>query len=131
LYDVSVPHLYQQFIVASRGKDVRVIVVGGQAVAAMQRESDTDFRANIELGGHGYQIDLPDSFKRAAERCAEILKLDFCGVDILYGENDEPIICEVNSNALVGRIQRTTGINIAKLYADYICEQMAITTPGT
>lgn len=26
------------------------------------------------------------------------LGLDFAGVDLMFGENDEPIFCEVNSN---------------------------------
>ena len=41
-------HLFQKMIASSRGRDVRVIVIGGKAVCAMQRTSKTDFRSNIE-----------------------------------------------------------------------------------
>ena len=47
------PHLYQRYVKNSSGEDIRIIVVGGKAVAAMKRKNKGDFRANIELGGVG------------------------------------------------------------------------------
>ena len=44
------PHLYQRYVKNSSGEDIRIIVVGGKAVAAMKRKNNGDFRANIELG---------------------------------------------------------------------------------
>lgn len=120
------PYLLQQFIRSSKGRDVRVIVIGGKAVAAMQRVSQTDFRANIELGGQAQTIELPQSFKEMAEKAAKVLELDYCGVDLLFGENGEPILCEVNSNAFFGAIERVTGINIGRLYAQYIVDTIYI-----
>ncbi len=118
------PHLFQEFIKNKSGTDVRVIVVGGKAVASMERVSDKDFRSNVALGGKCVQIDLPDKFKKTAEKCADILKLDYCGVDLLYGENEEPIVCEVNSNAFFFGIEKATGVNVAKLYAEYIISRL-------
>ena len=46
------PFLYQEYIEESKGKDVRLQVVGDNVVAAMYRYSDNDFRANITAGGH-------------------------------------------------------------------------------
>ena len=37
--------------------------------------------------------------EKLAIKTCQVLGLDFAGVDILFGENDEPIVCEVNSNA--------------------------------
>lgn len=45
------PFLYQKFIAASAGVDVRLQVVGTEVVAAMKRRSKTDFRANLSNGG--------------------------------------------------------------------------------
>lgn len=50
------PHLYQRYVKNSSGEDIRIIVVGGKAVAAMKRKNKGDFRANIELGGVGENI---------------------------------------------------------------------------
>ena len=113
-------HLFQKMIVGSKGRDVRVIVIGGKVVCSMLRVSDTDFRSNIELGGIGQPFDLPQSFKEIAEKVAEVLSLDYCGIDILFGENAEPIVCEVNSNAFFGAIESVSGINVAATYAKYI-----------
>ena len=115
----GVPHLYQEYISSSHGKDVRVIVIGGRVVAGMLRKSQGDFRSNIELGGVGEKIQLPKAVIDLAQKVAEILKLDYCGVDVLIGDNGY-YICEVNSNAFFGGIESVTGVNVAKAYAEYI-----------
>ena len=118
------PHLFQKFISSSAGKDVRVIVIGGKAVAAMQRKSDTDFRSNLELGGTAKPVEIDDCLRDMCELTAKTLDLDYCGIDVLYGENGGYLVCEVNSNAFFGGIERVTGVNIARLYAEYICSKI-------
>ncbi|MDE7082903.1 MAG: RimK family alpha-L-glutamate ligase [Clostridia bacterium] len=119
-----VPHLFQKFISTSAGKDLRVIVIGGKAVAAMQRKSDTDFRSNLELGGTAKSAEIDERLRDICELTAKTLNLDYCGIDVLYGENGEYLVCEVNSNAFFGGIERVTGVNIARLYAEYICTKI-------
>lgn len=115
------PHFYQKFIAESAGKDVRVIVIGGKVAGAMERVAKVgEFRSNVELGGEGKTIDLPLSYAKLAERTATVLGLDYCGVDLLEGA-DGAIVCEVNSNAFFEGMERVTGNNIAKRYAEYIC----------
>lgn len=115
--------LFQRYVKESHGKDMRVIVVGGKAVAWMTRRSEIDFRSNVEAGGKGYVCDLPDSFRRIAEKSAEILQLDFCGADILFGK-DGPLLCEVNSNAMIGEAERVTGVDIADCYVNHILNKL-------
>lgn len=114
------PHLFQQYLPFKKGVDVRVIVIGGRAVASMERRNNQDFRSNVARGGSGVKIELSKEFKETAEKVAKILKLDYCGVDLLFGENGKPFVCEVNSNAFIGGIESATGENVAKLYAEYI-----------
>ena len=90
----------------------------------MKRSSETDFRSNIELGGVGEAFELPEPFKAVAERAASALGLDYCGLDLLFGDDGSPILCEVNSNAFFAGIERVTGVNIAGRYAEHIIEQM-------
>ncbi len=121
------PMLFQEFIHSSKGKDLRLQVVGSQVVAAMYRYSDNgDFRANITGGGKmkpyeptQKQIDL------AVESC-KILGLDFAGVDILFGKDNEPIVCEVNSNAHFKNIYDCTGVNVADSILAYIIKRICI-----
>lgn len=113
------PHLYQRFAEKSAGRDLRIIVIGGEPVAAMRRVSETDFRSNVELGGRGYACSPPPDYAALAVRAANALRLDYCGVDLLEGI-DGPLVCEVNSNAFFGGIERVTGINVARRYAEYL-----------
>ena len=113
------PHVFQRFVKESSGLDTRVIVIGGKAVASMERRSTTDFRSNIELGGQGVKVELNNNFKEVAERTAKALNLDYCGIDLLHSKNGA-IVCEVNSNAFFGGIESVTKINVARLYAEHI-----------
>ena len=117
------PHLFQQYITESAGRDIRVIVIGGKAVAAMERISGRDFRSNIAIGGRGLKIDMPVQVREMAEKAAALLNLDYCGADILFGKEGF-YLCEVNSNAFFDGIEAATGVNIAKLYANHIVESM-------
>ena len=117
------PHLFQQYIAESAGRDIRVIVIGGKAVAAMERISGGDFRSNIAIGGRGLKIDMPVQVKEMAEKAAALLNLDYCGADILFGKEGF-YLCEVNSNAFFDGIEAATGVNIAKLYANHIAKTM-------
>jgi gamma-F420-2:alpha-L-glutamate ligase len=115
------PRLYQELIKSSWGFDYRLIVIGGKFKVGMRRRSLTgDFRSNIALGGIGEVVEIPDEFIHAAERVAAILKLDYCGVDLLEGPNQEPVLCEVNSNAFIQGIEQVTKHNVAEDYAKYI-----------
>lgn len=118
------PHIYQRFLPYRSGTDVRMIVVGGKYLCSMIRENPNDFRSNIALGGKG-RIYHPDKeFISAAEKCARVLKLDYCGVDLLFGEDGKPYVCEVNSNAFITEIERITGVNVAKVYAEHIINEI-------
>lgn len=115
------PHIYQEFIDSNVGHDTRVIVIGGRVVAAMRRVNDSDFRSNIELGGKAIKINnLSEKYSKIAIKSAFALGLEYAGIDILDGEDGEPIVCEVNSNAYFNAISKVTGVDVAEKYADYI-----------
>ena len=108
------PHLYQQFIAASAGQDIRVIVVGGDALFLSGKDSQI---------GRGEPIDLPPQAAALCCQAAAALGLDYCGVDVLFGEQGF-LLCEVNSNAFFEGVEQTTGINVAAHYANYILDSL-------
>ncbi len=113
--------IFQEFIKSSEGKDVRMIVIGGKFLCGYERNSGgKDFRSNVALGGSGKKINPSKKFIEMAENTAKILNLDYMGCDLMYGENNEPILCEVNSNAFFEMAEEITGINVAKAYAEHI-----------
>ena len=117
---IHIPHIFQQYIECSKGKDYRIIVIGGKVIAYMKRENPYSYLSNLATGGTATKVELPKKYLDIAERCAKILGLDYCGVDILEGPHGEPIVSEVNSNAFYEGIEKTTGINVAGCYVDYL-----------
>ncbi|MBB4825867.1 RimK family alpha-L-glutamate ligase [Sporosarcina luteola] len=120
----GVDYVFQQFIASSRGRDVRVNIVGGDIVAAMHRSSETDFRANITNGGVASSIELTAEQKTIALQAAEAVGAEFAGVDLLYGEKENPLVCEVNAAAHIRNIYNVTGINVADKMIEYIVRKL-------
>ena len=115
--------LMQEFIASSKGKDIRINVVGDKVIASMLRENKNDFRSNISNGGMGVNFAPEQDYIDLAIKAAKSLGLDFAGVDVMFGE-DGPIICEVNSNPQFASTLQATGINLADYIADYILRQV-------
>lgn len=116
--------IMQEYIDTSFGRDIRVNIIGDKIVGAMERSNSSDFRANITLGGTGKFIELDDNQKEIALKAHKALKLDFSGVDLLYGKDNEPILCEVNSNVNYLSFEEASGINFSEKLLDYIMEKM-------
>ncbi len=118
------PHIFQQYVSTEKGVDVRVIVIGRKAKCAIRRENECDFRSNVAQGGRAVAFDLPESFKKTAEKCADVLGLDYCGVDLLFDKDGVPVVCEVNSNAFIGGVEGATGYNVAGAYAEHVINEI-------
>jgi len=117
------PHLFQEYIEHSHGRDVRINVVGHEVVASMKRVNDKDFRANITNGGHAQKYSPSQEEKDLAVKCSQLLGLDFSGVDLLFG-NDGPILCEINGNPHFKSIYECTGIDVSYAMIEYILEDL-------
>lgn len=120
----GIDYVFQQFISSSRGRDIRVNIVGNEVVAAMYRHSETDFRANITNGGVAETVDLTEAQQILAIRAAQAVGAEFAGVDLLFGENEEPLVCEVNAAAHIRNILNVTGINVADPMIAYILRKL-------
>jgi len=119
------PVIFQRFIKSSFGRDIRLQVVGDKVIAAMYRYSDKgDFRANLTNGAKMKSYIPTDRQCELALKACKLIGLDFAGVDILFGENDEPLVCEVNSNAHFKNIYDCTGVNVADAIIEHILSRM-------
>ena len=115
--------LMQEFVASSKGRDIRINVVGDKAIASMLRENKNDFRSNISSGGNGINYEPKQEYIDLAIKAAKALGLSFAGVDVMFGE-DGPIICEVNSNPQFASTLKATGINLGEFISDYILKQL-------
>lgn len=117
---IGKPFVFQEFVSTSYGKDLRLQVVGDKVVASMLRKSKNDFRANITNGGTMEKYEPTKEEEKLAIAAAQAIGADFAGVDLLFGQGDKPIICEVNSNAHIRNLYNCTGINVANDMIRYI-----------
>lgn len=90
--------LIQELIKTSIGRDLRINVVNNKVISTILRENKNDFRSNVTNGGTPSNYIPNEKQKQIAIEACKLLNLNFAGVDVLFGENDEPILCEVNSN---------------------------------
>ena len=116
----KVDFIIQENIKSSFGKDIRVNIIGDKIIGAMLRESTSDFRANISQGGIGTLIDLSTEQEEIALKAHKALGLDFSGVDLLFGENNEPLLCEVNSNLNFLSFEKIWGKSFGRKILEYI-----------
>lgn len=121
----STPLIIQGYVRESRGKDIRVFVVGGKIIAAMERiaRKRDEFRSNFSLGGKVKVASLSVREKRLALKAAEALDLEIAGVDIIRS-NEGPKILEVNSNPGMKGITQATGIDVAGAVIEYVVKKM-------
>ncbi len=117
--------IMQEFIEESKGRDIRVNVVGGRAVASMLRYNTSgDFRSNISNGGKMKAEEATVEQKQIAIAACEAVGLEFAGVDVLFGKNGESIICEVNSNPHFKSTLHCTGIDLSEEIIKYIKDRL-------
>jgi len=106
--------IIQEFIEEADGKDLRVIVVDGEIVAAMERSgAEGEFRSNMHKGGSAKTIELNKKTEMAAIESAKLLGLTVAGVDLLESERG-PLVIEVNSSPGLQGIEKATGIDVAE-----------------
>ncbi len=116
----NVSFTVQEYIEESAGEDIRVVVVGGRAVASIKRKSlDGDFRSNTHQGGEGFKVKLTDEEKKTAARAAKSMGLPICGVDMMRSERG-PLVLEVNSSASLKTPELITGRNVAEKIIEYV-----------
>src|SRR6185369_16994606 len=103
----------QEYVRESKGRDIRVIVVGGRVVACMRRVAKPgEFRSNLHRGGKGNGLRLPRTYRSVAVRAAKAMGLEVAGVDMLESRTG-PKILEINSSPGLEGIERASGVDVA------------------
>ena len=89
----------QEYVRESKGRDIRVIVVGGRVVASMRRVAKPgEFRSNLHRGGKrrpGRRC--RKRYRSVAIHATKAMGLEVAGVDMLEGKSG-PKILEINSS---------------------------------
>lgn len=121
--------ILQHYVRASHGRDVRVLVVGGRVIAAMERRSLTgNFKSNVSLGGVGVAYNPSPEMADLAVQAADILELDIAGIDILFDE-DGYRICEANSAPGFQGLERASGLDVPSAMLEWILSTQSVPSP--
>ena len=105
--------LFEEYIATSYGRDLRLYSIRGEAIACIMRQSNDGFRANMALGATATQVNIDTRLKEIAKDIYQQTKLDFVGIDLLFGER-EYYLCEINVMPGLEGVETATGTNIAR-----------------
>ena len=116
---------YVQRAVDHGGKDVRVFVVGGRVVGAIERQApEGHWRTNVSLGGAARPLDLPLAWERLALDAAAVIGADYAGVDLLPSRDGAIFVLEVNGIPGWRGLKQATGIDVAASIVDHLAERV-------
>lgn len=113
--------LYVQRFVAGPGFDLRLLMLDGQLLGAMQRTPRPgDFRANISQRGTGSPWQPSMDELQLAAAAAKVVGAVFSGVDLMYDESGKPLVIEVNAVPGWRGLQQTCGVDVPGLLLDWL-----------
>jgi RimK family alpha-L-glutamate ligase len=108
---------YLQQFIPHYDADIRVLVLNGACIAAMKRVADT-WKTNISQGARPEKYSLEEDVRLASLASAEALGADFCGVDLMRGEDGLLYVIEVNSMPAWQGLQQVTEDDVAHRIVD-------------
>jgi ribosomal protein S6--L-glutamate ligase len=108
----------QQYLRGAKGRDLRVIVVGGEVVAAMRRDAPAGrFSRTLRRGAQFERAELPPAYARAAVDAARVLRLEVCAVDML-DVRGRPLVFEVNGSPSIREAEAACDVDVAGRIVD-------------
>jgi ribosomal protein S6--L-glutamate ligase len=108
----------QQYVRGTKGRDLRVLVVGGEVVASLRRSPPVGrFARNLRRGAQFERADLPPAYERVAVEAARVLRLEVCAVDMLDVKG-RPLVFEVNSSPSIREAEAVCEVDIASRIVD-------------
>ena len=105
---------YVQRAIDHGGRDLRVFVVGGRVLGAIERLAPPgEWRTNVAIGGTAKPVDLSPQMAQMAVRAAAAVGADYAGVDLLPARDGSVFVLEVNGIPGWQGLQTATGIDVA------------------
>jgi ribosomal protein S6--L-glutamate ligase len=114
--------IYQQQFIPHPGFDLRVLVMGGKVLAAMQRHSGGDWRTNIAQGGTPVKVQLSTRASELATRAAAAVNCSIAGVDLLPSSDGQLFAIEVNAVPGWRALAPTCDLDVAASIVKYLDE---------
>jgi len=112
---------YIQRAIDHGGRDIRVFIVGGRVIGAIERRAAAgEWRTNIALGGTAQALELPREWERLALAAAAAMGAEYAGVDLLPSREGPVFVLEVNAIPGWEGLQRATGVDVAGAIVEHL-----------
>lgn len=114
-----------QKLAPQTGRDVRVFVLGDQILGAVERISESDFRANYSRGGKAKAFEVSDDLRAKVGQVTDIIKGDFFGVDFLM--TDQGLLFNEIEDVVGSRtLYATQDVDVIGKFVSYVADQLAM-----
>ena len=113
---------YLQEFIEHHNRDIRVLVLGNNAIAGMYRISN-NWKTNVHAGARVEAIELTKEIEELAIRAAIMTKTEIAGVDLIETEQGLKVL-EVNSIPGFTGLQKITNFNIAEEIVSYFLKNV-------
>ena len=105
--------IFQEFVAASKGRDLRLFVVDGEVIASMERRAkEGDFKANYSGGGTVHEFKPDQKAIDLAVKTAKALDIQIGGIDLLFAKEGGYTICEANTFPGFKGLEKASGVNV-------------------
>ena len=112
--------MVQEFLPSAALEDKRVLVLGGEVVAAMTRHTaEGEFRSNLHRSGKGDPAELTQEEREIALKATQVLGLELAGIDLCSSDRG-PLVLEANTAPGIEGIERSSGLNVAGRIVCYL-----------
>ena len=112
---------YVQRAIDHSGRDLRVFVVGGRVLGAIERRAPAgEWRTNVAIGGSATAVDISPEIEQVALRAAAAVGADYAGVDVVPARDGSLYVLEVNGIPGWEGLQQATGLDVAAAIVEHL-----------
>jgi [lysine-biosynthesis-protein LysW]--L-2-aminoadipate ligase len=115
---------YLQELIKRPPRDIRIITIGDQAIAAMYRKSSGGFKTNIALGADPELCEITKEMEDMAIKASKAMGGGILGIDMMEDDKKGLVIHEVNNTVEFKGLARVAQRNIpqemVKFALDYV-----------
>ena len=111
------PHdriFYLQELIKRPPRDIRVITIGDEPIAAMYRKSSGGFKTNIALGADPELCEITKEIEHISTKASKAMGGGILGIDIMEDEKRGLVVHEVNNTVEFKGLSRVSRRNIPK-----------------
>ena len=119
MYPIYQIHYIEEFV-QRPPRDIRVIMIGDEGVAAIYRHSENgNWKTNMALGGRAEECKVSQELEEICIKAKNAVQGQIVGVDLMESKEKGFVVHEVNNTTEYKNTVRVCGVDIPSLILDY------------